>query len=244
MLSLIFSEYASARAGGGSGGGGGGGGGGGSGGGGYYGGRGHYYRDRYEPWDSIDYFIFYGLIGLVIIFLLFAFFGLRWMIRKKSRKAKKIIEISETEDPVWNHDNTLKHVHDVFMKMQDAWMSQNMNKVDGIATKYLRRKYTDMLEQQKIYGIYNYLNKIKIDEIKIVGAIDSGDNNKDRFTAYIKGEMVDMLVKRKGEIIKEKEKEEFEDLYYFIRKNNKWVVENIINEVDIWELKILKIYKE
>ena len=113
-----------------------------------------------------------------------------------------------------------------------------------IASQTLRLRYQHLLDKQKRVGIYNYLDKIVISDVKIVGMENYINNDQDNFTAYISGSMLDIMVRKKETIIKKQGTEEFEDLYYFQRKDNRWYLVDISNAVDIWQLSELKITVE
>jgi hypothetical protein len=93
-------------------------------------------------------------------------------------------------------------------------------------------------------GIYNYTGDIKIANIKIVGLEDYLDNRMDNFTAYISGSLLDVMVRQKRKPVKEEEACEFEDLYYFVRHNDQWLVSEVSNMVDLWTIAELKILAE
>ena len=88
------------------------------------------------------------------------------------------------------------------------------------------------------------MSNIKIKEIKIIGMEDFIDNHKDTFCAYIKGEMVDLILKKGFVKRKNITPNEFEDLYFFIRKDDKWIVNNISNHPNSYNVFSFPVIKE
>lgn len=59
------------------------------------------------------------------------------------------------------------------------------------------------------------------------------NDNEDTFLMYYKGTMIDYLVNTESGIIVDGDKSEpdlFEDIYVFFRRDNKWLLNQIIND--------------
>lgn len=225
--------------------GGGGGGGSGSGGGGSYEG-GYYGRRRadsikWEEGDGYRLIIILVVIGLLSIV---GWKGYKWLIAYKNSKVNKKLAGSSQLDKLWDSESLEKMIRDVYFRMQKAWMEQDMNQVADITGSTLRTKFQRLLDRQKRAGIYNFLDRIDIKEIKIVGLEDYLNNDLDNFTAYISGSMTDVMVRKGEHVIKSQGSEDFEDLYYFKRKGERWYLVEISNTVDLCQLSELNILCE
>ena len=164
-----------------------------------------------------------------------------YFINHKNKKAKKEIAISNNEDTFWNYDEMIQLANDLFYKMQDAWSQRNIDLVKDSITENLYKKYMKELHWMILKREQNIVEDIEIKKLKIIGNEDYLDNELDRFTVYISGKMIDYSISDKTlEIITNKTKERvaFSDLYYFIRHDNKWLLDKIDNQVDL--IKVLQ----
>lgn len=188
------------------------------------------------PWRKGDGYRVLILLAAVAVIILVTTFAYKWLIAYKAKKINKLITQSAQSDPAWNKEKLMAFIKDAYLRIQNAWMKQNMELVQDIVNPTLRGKYQRLLEYQKTSGVYNFIDKINIDKIKIIGLEDYVENEKDNFTTYISGQMVNLIVRKNGKVLKEVRLENFEDLYYFIRTKNGWVIKDISNEVDIWNV--------
>ncbi len=236
---LLFSllDNSLGRAGGGGGGGHSGGGGGGS----YYGG-GRYGRG--VKWEKGDNERLIVILIVIAIIITFSIIGYKWIIKYKALRVNRILDKSANEDAIWNKEKLEKFVRDSYIKMQTAWMKQDMNHVQDIITSELYDIYQRMLDNQNRVGIYNHIDEVRIEKVEFVGVEDYIDDNYDRFTAYISGHMVDLIVRIGINEIKTDKLTYFEDLYHFVRFENSWLLSGITNNVDIWTVSELEIKKE
>lgn len=221
------------------GGGGGGHGGGGFGGGRFYGGGHHGSGGPMGIWEYIvliGFIVFGSFTGLVSILLL-------W----KTNYSKRLIRIITTKDSFWNINNMRLNARKTFYSIQDAWEDRDICKVKTLITPQLYDKYNAMLAKMKENFEKNIIKNIDIKEIKILGCEDYKDDSKDRYIAYIKGNILDYTVDvRTGNIIKNPERttEEFVDTYHFVRVKNKWILENIDNSVSSFDILRARNFRE
>jgi hypothetical protein len=217
------------------------GGGGGHFGGGYYygahGGTGH-------KWNADDTRYLVIILCCIVLGAFIIWNAYKWLIRYRSFRANMQLQRSAQADKAWNKEQLIPYIEQVYFKMQEAWTKQDMRLAQGLVTAQLQNKFQFMLNRQRRMGIYNYTGDIKIANIKIVGLEDYLDNRMDNFTAYISGSMLDVMVRHKRKPVKEEEACEFEDLYYFVRHNDQWLVSEVSNMVDLWTIAELKILAE
>jgi hypothetical protein len=205
---------------------------------GYHSGNGHVI-----PWGVWDYILFYGFFSsLIVIFFLMhivfwkanLFTWLTWM--KISRK-----------DPFWDMEAMKRNATKTFSHMQQAWQTQNMDKVKHLVTPELYQNYQLMLTEMKKKGERNFIKDIEFTDINIISCEDFKDNSKDRYMAHIKGNLLDYTVHEPTKkIIKntDQTRENFTDTYHFVRSNNSWILEHIDNSVSLWDIIRLKNYTE
>lgn len=131
--------------------------------------------------------------------------------------------------------------------MQQAWQTQNMDKVKHLVTPELYQNYQLMLTEMKKKGERNFIKDIEFTDINIISCEDFKDNSKDRYVAHIKGNLLDYTVHEPTKkIIKnaDQTRENFTDTYHFVRSNNSWILEHIDNSVSLWDIIRLKNYTE
>jgi predicted lipid-binding transport protein (Tim44 family) len=178
-----------------------------------------------------------NLIGLILGLINLALIAL--FVYKKNKKAKKIINQVGVNDALWNYDQMIDFAQDVFVRMQNAWMERNMDLVKNIVTQRLYQDYQKKLDWQKVKHEQNIVEDIEIKKTEIIGVEDHVGKDKDSFTVYIKGKLVDYTVSDKtGRIYtnKSKSKTAFVDLYYFLRKEDKWLLDRIDNDVSLGKI--------
>ena len=238
VLTLIcISEELLARAGGG---GGGGRGGGISGGG--YGYHSGYYYHGYRSGSNNDVSggsVLVIMLLTAIIWGLVAFSFTLTMIARAA-KTRKMINKANKFDAFWNEERMKKWSTQMFRVMQDCWMKRNMEPVQPLVSPELFMRYTLKLNRMKQLGHVNMIKDIHIKSVKIVSAFDHKDDHKDRFTALIKGDLLDYTFHEETRgIIKnpEKEYEDFEDFYHFVRKGDVWLLDDIVNDPETADIR-------
>ena len=211
--------------------------GGGGGGGGHFSGGHHGSGGPNGIWEYIGLIIFGSFIGSVSILLLL------W----KTNYSRKLLRIITTKDSFWNINNMQLNAKKTFYSIQDAWEDRDINRVKAIITPELYVKYDAMLGKMKENFEKNIIKDIDIKEVKILGCEDYKDDSKDRYIAYIKGNILDYTVDlRTGNIIKNPDRttEEFVDTYHFVRVKNKWILENIDNSVSSFDILRARNFRE
>ncbi len=162
------------------------------------------------------------------------------IIRRKSKKAKIQIDKIHLTDPFWDYDSMIALVKEVFNQMQVAWGERNMELVKDLVTRDLYNDFQKQLDWKKVKHEKNIIEDIDIKKIRIIGdEEDAKDKSNDKFTAYIFGKMVDYAIDdRTGKklVLYSSKKEKFSDLYYFVRQDDKWLLDKIQNRVTLAEV--------
>ena len=223
---------------------GGGGGGGGSGGGGHgYSGYGH---NRSYSHSSTDGTYPMMMILLVVVILIIGCI-VPALLKLKSHFSTKIITHASNKDSFWDADQLKHHAEKTFRRMQRAWQERNTELVKSHVTAELYTEYKIVLNQMKKRHEKSMLSNINFTETRIIGCEDFKDDSKDRYTAYIKGTLLDYTIdERFDTIIKNQQKtiEHFIDTYHFVRINNDWILEKIDNTVTVQDIFEVKNYIE
>lgn len=178
------------------------------------------------------------IVLLGIVYLMLMAVVVYW----KSKKAKQLIAQSASQDGFWSYDKMIELTRDAFVRMQNAWMERNMELVKDIVTEQLYKDFQRKLDWQKVKHEQNIVEDIKIKRTKIIGIEDHDGKDNDKFAVYIKGSLVDYTISDKTAKVytnKSKDTTEFVDLYYFVRRNDKWLLDRIDNDVSLG--KILKV---
>jgi hypothetical protein len=229
-LFLLYTPELSARGGGGGRSGGGGYSSGGGYGGGYY--HGHYYgyggyREKFDPVATTIVVIF------TIVFFSIALFGAAFLIIVRNKSAQIALKKAATADSFWDEQKMLDHGEKMYFKVQEAWSKNDLSEIQHLTTFDFFNHYQHFLSRYAKSKLRNVIREVKIDKSKIVKIIDKVNDNEDTFLMYYKGTMIDYLVNTESGIIVDGDKSEpdlFEDIYVFFRRDNKWLLNQIIND--------------
>ena len=186
----------------------------------------------------------FKLIGFIITIIYSIIISI--VLFYKVKKSRELADQASESDFSWNYDELRYHAKKTFLKMQDAWMSRNVDVVKEIITESLYTDYKTQLEEMKKTKKMNVLCQIEVKKIWIIGCEDYLENSHDRFIAHINGEMINYTIDEiTGNIIDNSlmKIDNFTDTYHFIRKNKKWVLDYIDNFVTIFDVIRTKNYQ-
>ncbi|MFY8091708.1 MAG: TIM44-like domain-containing protein [Chitinophagaceae bacterium] len=181
-------------------------------------------------------------LSLAYILIAVAFY---FMVRIRRKQAKKVIE--ESSDPSWDIDYLKTLTEKIFFDFQDAWMKKDLTLIQSRVTYnfycFQQPKINELVNKKQT----NKLDLIFIHSIDIVSSKDYKNDNLDSFSAIIKGKMIDYIISdRSYEVIfgNSKKQEPFTDYYLFIRNNNTWLLNKVVNEPELSYILDAKSYKE
>lgn len=169
------------------------------------------------------------------------------MLERKRNKAKRLLKQLESEDPLWNHRRMKARIEEIFLKVQKAWMERDQDIAKDFMSNRIYTKHKMQTDEMIENGRKNVLAKINLKEAMIISVADYNDDTKDSFSAHIKGSMIDYDVDDKtGNLLSgDKTKiETFKEIWHFIREGNKWVLDEIDQNVTIGDIRKSELIKE
>ena len=193
-----------------------------------------------------------GILTTILAFILAPFlliYGaiVSVMLERKRNKAKRLLKQLELEDPLWNHRRMKARIEEIFLKVQKAWMERNQDLAKDCMSDRIYTKHKMQTDEMLANGRKNVLAKINLKEVMIISVADYDDDTKDSFSAHIKGSMIDYDVDDKtGNVLSgDKTKiESFKEIWHFIRKGNKWVLDEIDQDVTMGDIRKSELIKE
>lgn len=169
------------------------------------------------------------------------------VLHRKKRRSKAVILESRLSDTFWHLGEMEKHSKKVFLEMQKAWKGRDMTPVRALVSDSLYKDYELKLEKMRDKKEVNILNSITVKNVDIIGAEDFQNNEDDRFSVYIDGEMQDYMVNEwTGDLLygTSREVRPFSDIYHFIRVNNQWILNRIDGKVTVLDVVMSKNRRE
>ena len=167
-------------------------------------------------------------VGSIIALMLFGIFLLTANLKNKRAKSK--IAISNSIDPFWNYDDIVKFSKETFELIQKACTERNMDLVKDRVTDELYISYKKQFNWMEVKKEKNIIEDIQLKNVRIIGDEDYKDNNKDIFTVFLSGKLLNYTMsERSGEIFENSKKKRtfFRTFYYFQRHDNKWLLKKI-----------------
>lgn len=198
-----------------------------------------YYNNHYSTdYSFLGPILIIGVVGVIIYSL-----TLSYLHFVKGAKSRRVLEKAIKLDSFWNIQKMKEHTFDVFCKMQKAWESRNLGPVKHLISLELYNDLDEKITKLRSENKKNILEEIEVNVITIMSCMDFIDNSKDEYTAQIDGRMIDYIFDTHHKVITENQNKEmagFTDHYQFIRKNNTWILNKIINDVGIFDAMTLK----
>jgi hypothetical protein len=181
-----------------------------------------------------------GLWGIILAIILLPFFLiysgiLKFFTSQRKRSATNLINKLETTDGIWNERSMSARAEEVFLSVQKAWMERNMDMAKEFVSQRLYTQTDDMITR----GVKNYLSDIQLEPVTIFSVSDYKDNSKDSFSAKISGRMLDYELNESTNIVTKGDRNGpryFEDIWTFIRNENTWIADEVVNNVSLGDI--------
>ncbi|MDD2797013.1 MAG: TIM44-like domain-containing protein [Bacteroidales bacterium] len=177
----------------------------------------------------------YAILTLFLVLGIY-YIGKVYSAYRKASKTEKILDVISKADSFWDVGEMKSHTFDLYHKMQTAWTKRDLDPVKSELTPELIVNLQNLLDDMKAKNEINMLYFVYIDEVKIIGCEDYLDNNRDSFTALITGTVQDYIINEVTQKLitnVNKKLEEYNETYHFIRKDNKWLLNEMHNHVGI-----------
>lgn len=161
------------------------------------------------------------------------------MIYYKRKKAKKRIADFERYDNTWNQELIKSRVETIFFKLQQSITERDLTLVKNYLTEKMYKKQAEIIQYLIIKKKINKLESVKLVESTIISVTDFKDDNKDIFTCHLNGKMINYFVDEKTQKIISGDSSHyktFEELWYFTRQGNNWLLDDIDSKVNIYNL--------
>ena len=185
-----------------------------------------------------------GILTTILAFILAPFFIIYSAIvsvklERRRNKIKHLTEELAKGDKMWNYRNLMATVEQVFFKVQKAWMERNQDLAKEVMSDRIYQKHKLQTDEMITNGTKNMLAKINMAEIMIISVEDYKDNSEDTFSVYIKGSMIDYTIDDKTNTLisgDNSKPEDFKEIWTFIRDKNKWILDEIDQNVTIGDI--------
>jgi len=207
---------------------------------GYYYGHGGGYREKFDPLATTI------VVIITVVFFSVALFGVTFLIIVRNQSAKIALKKAAIADVFWDEEKMLVHGEKMYFKVQEAWSKNDLSEIQYLVTSDFFNHYQHFLSRYAKSKLRNVIRDVKIEQSKIVKIIDKTNDNEDTFLMYYKGTMIDYLVNTESGIIVDGDKSDpdiFEDIYVFFRRENNWLLNQIINDPASGYMKMVKVNK-
>ena len=163
---------------------------------------------------------------------------------KKKYKSISVIQNLSKCDDNWNCSDIKKDIEAAFYMIQIAWRKRNQDLAKEYMSDYLYSKHKLQTEGMKIRKEKNILENMILLGATPIGLQDLGGINKDYIWVHIKAKGKDYTINEEAnEVIKGKVYGDvhFEEYWKFIRKEKRWVLDDIRQIDDITDLDFFRI---
>lgn len=182
------------------------------------------------------------LLIVVIVYLAVIFL----FIQQKKKKAQQILKKIANKDYVWDPLTIKQWVSEVFEEVYFAYQHRDTKTLKDISTEQFLQSFERQFRQYD-KGLMDYhLEGYVMTGCEVVAVEDFVDNNQDNMAIVISCELFEYLIfKPENTVVKgEKEFLEYQRLWHFKRRQDKWLLDKIEPEVSLTVLKSLSNHVE
>lgn len=193
-----------------------------------------------------------GIFVIILAFILAPFFLIysaivTVILIRKSSQAKKLTEEISRKDRLWNYRTMIARVEEVFFKVQKAWAERNQTLARDCMSDRIFEKHKFQTDEMIANKTINILQRINLIDATIFSVADFKENSLDTFSVRIKASMIDYEIDEETKTITSGDKSkvgEFKEIWTFIRISNKWVLDEIDQDVSITDIGQGRAYTE
>ncbi|AUM94345.1 TPA: Tim44 domain-containing protein [Clostridium botulinum] len=159
----------------------------------------------------------------------------RTKISRKSKEAEEVIRRLKKVDMSYSKDMLQNRVEKTYFKMQEAWTSLDLEISKEYMSEDIYKLHNSKLAWMEIRNQRNVLKNIKLLNAKPVGLEHYEDNSKDFIWFYIHGAMIDYTIDETTTQVVDGNTRNSSSVEYwkFIKKNDSWVVDLIMQEDEV-----------
>ncbi|MDS1004679.1 Tim44-like domain-containing protein [Clostridium sporogenes] len=156
-------------------------------------------------------------------------------ISRKSKEAEKIIGRLKNVDISYSKEMLQNRVEKTYFKMQEAWTNLNLKISKEYMSEDIYKLHNSKLAWMEIRNERNVLKNIKLLNAKPVGLEHYEDNSKDFIWFCIHGAMIDYTIDEITTQVVDgnTRNSSFIEYWKFIKKNDSWVVDLIMQEDEV-----------
>lgn len=193
-----------------------------------------------------------GIFTTILAFILAPIFFIHSVIAtiKLTHRNNKVQDLTAElakGDKIWNYRNMMATVEQVFFKVQQAWMQRNQDLAKEVMSERIYQKHKLQTDEMIVNGTRNVLEKMNLEEVMIISISDYHDNSEDTFSAYLRGSMIDYTINNKTTAVisgDNSQPETFKEIWTFVRHRNKWILDEIDQNVTISDIDRSKAFSE
>lgn len=176
----------------------------------------------------VDYIALAGTGFIVFVLKVLRSEGFKF----KENDILPLINKLSSKNPDWHLDNIKEVVETTFFSIQESWTNNTYYNVKDLMTSDLYNKHITQLNEMTSNYKTNILKDIKINELYLVSAAESDDNNPGFIWINIKASMIDYILDIRTNKVSSDNKNpnSFEEYWKFIYINNKWLLCEILQK--------------
>jgi len=193
-----------------------------------------------------------GKISLILMLILLPLVAIysaivSYIVNKKHAQCTNLLEKLEQADASWNLEGIERRVKRVYFKVQEAWMQRDQSVAREFMSERLYEEHKMRTDLMRSEHRKNVLENIELRQARVVNVSDYADDSKDCLWIYIEGAMIDYIVDdQTGKRISgnSSRREWFAELWRLVRGKDGWVLDEIQQSANIFDLSRLHPFVE
>ncbi|HHD2781554.1 TPA: Tim44-like domain-containing protein, partial [Clostridium perfringens] len=160
----------------------------------------------------------------------------KYKIYSRKRETLSTIKDFEIENPSWNFYEIETQIEDSFPLIQEAWMNRDYSPVRHLMTDDFYKTHTVKMNWMILKKEKNILDRIKLNKVTPVLAVEDSENHDDFIWVLLNAKMVDYTINEENLEVIDGDPlatNSFEEFWKFVRKDDKWLADKILQVSDI-----------
>ncbi|WP_283677566.1 Tim44 domain-containing protein, partial [Clostridium perfringens] len=188
--------------------------------------------------NMIDFLILGSFIGINFLFVKNGSVS-RYKVYSKKREAMSTLKDFEIENPAWNFYEIETQIEESFPLIQEAWMNRDYSPVKHLMTDNFFDTHTVKMNWMLLKKEKNILSDVELKRVTPILAVENDENGEDFIWVLLKAKMIDYTINEENNCIIDGDystANSFEEFWKFIRKEDKWLADTILQVDDIESL--------